>query len=431
MRMKKSIHAVKYIFAVWAVVVAAALPWAVTSAAHAEEAKPAAVAVVRADGENAAPTVTIAAAGEEFVYRDEYIEPTDFTVVEQIRTRRINAPLKEKFELVDKYLAKGADYKTALSVCFPRLAATVGAASERVYKPATDAEVTYRAERFTVSREKCGIAVDESRLYASIYYTLKFAGGGEVVAPTTVLQPSVTASMIRAELNVRGRYTTEYASSTASRAHNVELALRKLDGACIKPGESLSFNRTVGERTAENGFESAKIIVDGKYTDGVGGGVCQASTALYNAALLAGLPAAANAHSICPSYCPPGLDAMISGYSDLVVKNTTGGTVRIAVHFENRSATVTVYGVKSTVRIVPESVVVKRIEHESIEQTDTEHKYFDATASCGDRQLVAVGKDGYMSETYLNYYENGVLTRRDKIRADTYKPTPQVIAVAP
>lgn len=382
------------------------------------------------EGEKIA-TVVISAGGKEFTYRDEHIVPTDFTVDEEIRNRRINADIPNKFELVDKYLAKGADYKTALEVCFPLLKNTVNAVAEYVYTPALDAAVVYKNKRFGVTPEKSGIAIDENRLYASIYYTLKFGGGGEVIVPTKVLLPAVTAAELNAELCVRGSYTTEYSSSTAARAHNVELALSKIDGASIEPGQSLSFNQTVGARTESNGFKSAKIIVDGKYTDGVGGGVCQASTAVYNAALLAGLTAAANAHSICPSYCPPGLDAMISGYSDLVLTNTTDRTVRISVITSGRAATVKIYGIKNECRIVPESVVVKCIKHENVETVDTKLQYFDSTAVSGDRRLVSSGKDGYVSETYLNYYNKSGLIRRVKIRTNEYKSIPQVIAVAP
>lgn len=377
------------------------------------------------------PVITITANGKRFTYKDEKIEPTDFTVAEEIRKRRINAPLKEKIELVDRYLSKGANYKTALNTCFPLLERTVNKVADFVFIPSEDADVEYKNKRFTTVAHKNGRELDEDRLYASIYYNLKYAGGGTVAAPLNVTVPSVKLSDIKEELNVISRYTTEYTTSAAGRAHNVALAIEKFDGLEIPPGESLSFNKTVGERTEKNGFKSAKIIVDGKYTDGVGGGVCQASTAVYNAALMAGLSCSANAHSICPSYCPPGLDAMISSVSDLVITNTTGRTVRISTVTNGKTSSVRFYGVPTEFDIEPESVVVKRIEHAQTEQTDTEHKYFPSDAVSGDRQLVALGKDGYVSETYLKYYKNGELVKRVKIRTNEYKAVPQVIAVAP
>lgn len=375
--------------------------------------------------------IIIVAGGKSFTYRDEPIAPSDFTVEEQIRDRRINAPLGEKLELVDKYLSKGADYQTALGVCFPLLDRTVELAARHVYVQAVDADVEYKNKTFKVVPHKNGAEIDKNKLYAGIYYNLKYSGGGRITAHVRSVTPAVTTELIRSELFMRGEYATEYYSSTAARAHNVSLALEKFDGISIAPGESASFNRTVGPRTEENGFKKAKIIVDGKYTDGVGGGVCQASTALYNAALLAGLTCNANAHSICPSYCPPGLDAMISSVSDLVITNNTDRTVRISACVEGKKATVKIYGQQNEYTVVPESVVIKCIRHEQIEQSDTERKYFDADAVSGDRQLVALGKDGYISETYLKYYKNGELIKRVKIRTNEYIPTPQIIAVAP
>ncbi len=376
-------------------------------------------------------TLTVVADGKSFTYRDEKITPSDFTVAEQIERRAINAPLEKKIELVDRYLSKGADYKTALGVCFPLLVRKVDEIAEYLYIAPTDAKVSYTNKQFFVSAEKTGRALDETRLYAGLYCNLKFAGGGKVSASTVKLMPEVTREMLKSELILRGRYCTDFSASTAARAHNVALALGKYDGLTIAAGESVSFNALVGERTESNGFKSAKIIVDGKYTDGVGGGVCQASTAVYNAALLAGLDCAANAHSICPSYCPPGLDAMISGFSDLVITNLTGRAARISVRIYGNKATVDVYGVMPEYRIVPESVVVNTVACEVTENVDTERKYFDDTAQSGDRLLVSPGKDGVTSETYLNYYKNGKLVRRSKVRTNYYKPTPRVIAVAP
>ena len=373
----------------------------------------------------------ITANGAKYVYVDEKLTPSDFTVEQEITLRRINAPLEQKIELVDLYLSHGADHKTALGVCFPRLVRLIGGIAEKMYVPPEDASVVYDGGKFRVKNERRGAELDESKLYASIYCCFKFSGGGSVTAEKRTVEPEVTAGMIKPHLTLRGSYSTDYASSLAGRKHNIRLALGKLDGIAIMPGETLSFNKTVGPRTEENGFQSAKIIVDGAYTDGVGGGVCQASTAVYNAALVAGLSCTANAHSICPSYCPPGLDAMISSVSDLLITNPTEHPVYISVKSTDSGATVFVYGEKRNYDVVPESVIVKRVEFTTQEVVDSEHKYFDGAYEQGDRRLVSPGKDGVSSETYLNYYSGKKLIRRELLRKNEYKSVPQVIAVAP
>ncbi len=376
-------------------------------------------------------TVTITANGKNFIYKDTKIVPSDFTVAEQIENRRINEPLDKKLELTDVYLSHGADYKTALDVCFPLLKRTVAQAADYLYISPADAYVKASDGKVTVISEKQGRILNENKLYAAIYCVLKYSGGGNVKAYTDRVEPKVTESELRNELYLRGFYTTDFSGSTADRAHNVRLAVKKTDGAVISPGETLSFNGTVGPRTAENGFKTAKIIIDGKYTDGIGGGVCQASTAVYNASLSAGLHCAANAHSICPSYCPAGLDAMISSASDLLITNTTTHNIYITSKTSGGKATVYVYGEKPEFTVTPESVITGTVPYETVEQTDNEGKYFDADAVKGDRLLVTPGKEGCKSETYLVYRKNGVIHSRVKIRENEYKSLPRVIAVAP
>lgn len=376
-------------------------------------------------------TVTITANGKNFVYNDTKIVPSDFTVAEQIENRRINEPLNKKLELIDVYLSHGADYKTALDVCFPLLKRTVAQAADYLYICPVDAQVKATGGKVTVISEKPGRILNENKLYAGIYCVLKYSGGGNVKAYTDRVEPKVTEAELRKELYLRGTYTTDFSGSTADRAHNVRLAVKKTDGAVIPPGETMSFNGTVGPRTASNGFKTAKIIIDGKYTDGIGGGVCQASTAVYNASLVAGLHCAANAHSICPSYCPAGLDAMISSASDLLITNTTTHNIYITSKTAGGKATVYVYGEKPEFTVTTESVITETVPYETVEQTDDDGKYFDADAIKGDRLLVSPGKEGCKSETYLVYSKNGTVHSRVKIRENEYRSLPRIIAVAP
>lgn len=117
------------------------------------------------------------------------------------------------------------------------------------------------------------------------------------------------------EFRTGGRYT--------NRAHNVALAAKLLDGAVIEPGETLSFNDTVGERSAERGFRNAPVIANGRIRQGLGGGVCQVSTTLHLAALTTGLEIVEHrTHSRTSSYAAAGLDATVAwGTIDYVVRN--------------------------------------------------------------------------------------------------------------
>ncbi len=373
----------------------------------------------------------VIADGKTFTYTDEQIAASDFTVAEEIENRRINMPLSVKIELVDEYIRRGADYKTALSVCFPRLDKLVKEVSDAVYEPPVDSHAEYVGGVFKATREKYGRRLDENRLYASIYYCIKYGVKNTVNAATVKIEPNLTQDDLQRNLVKRSEFTTDYSTSTPDRAHNVELAVKKLDGVRLAAGDTLSFNALVGARTVENGYRKAKVIIDGKYADGVGGGACQASTAAYNAALLAGLKCNANSHTICPSYCPPGLDAMISSASDLTIVNDTGSDVYFSVRTDGSRATVKVVGAPREYDYVPESVVVRTIPFAETETTDEERKYFDESAVSGDRILISPGRNGYESETYLNCVKNGTVVKRVLLRRNFYSSTPRITVVAP
>lgn len=146
------------------------------------------------------------------------------------------------------------------------------------------------------------------------------------------------------------RYSTTLEGRTGSQRHNAMLALEKLDGAVIKPGEVFSFNRRVGSFSRDQGYRKAPVSYNGQLIDSWGGGVCQASTTLYNAALLAGLEIVErNRHRFAPTYVPPGRDAAVAfdtidlqfrnPYSHPIYLNASLNGERIDVSFVGREGT--------------------------------------------------------------------------------------------
>lgn len=174
---------------------------------------------------------------------------------------------------------------------------------------------------------------------------------GDAAPPTLALPYREKAAAITADAlsqvdTVLGTYTTSYATSTRNRASNVETAARALNGAVIQPGAVFSFNDTVGPRDAENGFKVAPVISGGQLKPGVGGGTCQVSTTLYNAALLADMAIVLRSHHSLPiHYAPLGRDATVSyGALDLRFRNKTDAPVVIETHAEKRHLTIRLIG---------------------------------------------------------------------------------------
>ena len=147
-------------------------------------------------------------------------------------------------------------------------------------------------------------------------------------------------------LRLRAEFYTNYKSSSAERKNNIALASKSLNNVFVDVGGEFSFNRTVGARTEKRGYQKAKIIVKGEFTEGVGGGVCQVSTTLYNAILLAGLKVTEyHAHSLPVSYVAPSFDAMVnSGSADLRFVNNTHNPIIIKTKADGETLKVQILG---------------------------------------------------------------------------------------
>lgn len=205
-------------------------------------------------------------------------------------------------------------------------------------------------------------------------------------------------------------FTTYFDQNNAARSHNIALCARRLDGTLVPPDGEFSFNAVVGKRTKERGFLQAPVIFDGRFVAGVGGGVCQVSTTLYNAALLAGLCVSeAHAHSLQVGYVRPSLDAMVSEYCDLKIENLTTAPVAFRVSVANGSVTAKVYGRASGYEYKTESVSLAVLPPPQGKIVEGEE---DA--------LLRRSRTGLKSESYLSAYRHGRLAFRKRLRKDVY-----------
>jgi vancomycin resistance protein YoaR len=145
--------------------------------------------------------------------------------------------------------------------------------------------------------------------------------------------------------SIVGSYTTEY-GGIANRIHNVQLVAHLVDGALIAPGATFSFNKTTGDRNAAKGFLEAPVIVNGELTTGLGGGVCQVSTTVFNAAFEAGLKITERTnHALYISHYPQGRDATVDYPSvDLKFVNDTGNWLLLRTFVSSSSLSVNLYG---------------------------------------------------------------------------------------
>ena len=248
-------------------------------------------------------------------------------------------------------------------------------------------------------------------LTASCFLTIKSA----LAMPFYDLRPS--------EIVLRASFSTVYSSSLPERKHNIKLATKSLNNTFIDSFGEFSFNKCVGERSEKRGYKKAKIIVGGEFVDGVGGGVCQVSTTLYNATLLAGLKVIeSHPHSLPVSYVEPSFDAMVnSGYADLKFINTTHNPIIIKAFADGERVIIEIWGEKMQEKYIRKSVVTKilpALEDQVV--LDVEGAYSDLYQ--GEYRQVRYGKQGLLSEGYL-IKVCGKKTEKQKIRSDRYSPT--------
>ncbi len=220
----------------------------------------------------------------------------------------------------------------------------LSAIASQVNIPATDALFQFQNGRVTSFRPSSNgkqLNVDEANnRITQAFHTAEETGQQHitVLMPIETVRPTVATDKANTFgiKELIGSGYSEFAGSTAERIHNVTLAASRLNGVLIKPGETFSFNDTVGDISAATGYQSAWIIKDGRTVLGDGGGVCQVSTTLFRAALAAGLPIVErHAHDYRVHYYEeggfkPGLDATVYGPTyDLKFKNDTPASILI------------------------------------------------------------------------------------------------------
>ncbi|MBR5191948.1 MAG: VanW family protein [Clostridia bacterium] len=232
------------------------------------------------------------------------------------------------------------------------------------------------------------------------------------------------------KLTLRAKFFTSYTTSIEERKCNIKLATKSINGTILDVGEEFSFNKVVGARTEKRGYKTAKIIVGGKFTDGVGGGVCQVSTTLYNAVLLSGLKVTEyHPHTLPVSYVAPSFDAMVNSYTaDLKFVNTTQNPIIIMATADGSNLTFFIYGEPMQSKFIRESVVVERTPKPLPEIIVDEKQEYKELFK-GEEKIIQYGKEGIKSQGKLIEIVNGKKVSVKTIRKDTYLGMQDIIVI--
>ena len=248
----------------------------------------------------------------------------------------------------------------------------------------------------------------------------------EYIIPLKITSPEKTIDKLGKEAfpEKLSEYVTRYDASNKNRSNNLELASKKIDGTIVMPGEIFSYNKTVGERTISAGYKEAAIYSGGKVIDGIGGGICQLSSTLYNAVVYANLEIVSRSnHQFLTSYVPAGRDATVSwGTIDFKFKNTRNYPIKIVSNVKNGLATVKIYGMKEDeeYEIVIESKVTQAIPY-------TVNYIEDSNLEKGKEEIQQYGSNGAKSITYKIFKKNGVEISKSILSNDTYNALERIV----
>ncbi len=290
---------------------------------------------------------------------------------------------------------------------------------EEVHKEVQDAY--YTKEPFTIHPEVEGVDfnLDEAKKILE-------EDKEKYEIPLIITKPKVTILQIGSEAfpDLISTYSTRYDASNIDRSTNLKIACQKINDKVILPGEIFSYNKALGPRTAAAGYKNAKIYENGQVVDGLGGGICQISSTLYNSVLMANMESTERRnHMFVTSYTPAGRDAtVVYGVTDFKFKNTRTYPVKIKANCSNGIATVAIYGIKeeneyqvsfSTKTISTIPYTVKYIDDNSIE--------------AGKEKVYQMGTNGMITETYIIKSLNGKVVSTKLLSKDTYNAMQRII----
>ncbi len=297
---------------------------------------------------------------------------------------------------------------------------------DAVYAVSSDASYKIEDGKVVMTPHVFGVSFDKEQAKQLMDENTKH--GQSFRLPLQISAPSVTTEDIEAKLfsKVIGEHTTTFKTSDVGRSKNIALATHKINGTILAPGEIFSYNDVVGERSYSEGFQTAHVYVNGETVDGIGGGICQVSSTLFNAVVFANLDIVERVnHQLTVSYVPLGRDATVDyGNIDFRFKNTTGNPVKIVGTCEDGTLHMALLGFKEHDN---ETVTFETV---TVGHTDPpERKVDDPTLPLGEEKEESPGSIGYIVDTYKVIHRDGMPDEKIYLCRSNYRGTFRIIHV--
>lgn len=296
-------------------------------------------------------------------------------------------------------------------------------------KEPKNAKLTVNKDKVIIEPDYTGLAINVEGMLLDLEKRLSLQGPITIKIIIEEVEAETTEDDLR-KLRIEkllGEYTTWFNPRKKNRTENIKMAAEAINNYILPPNEEFSFNKIVGPRTKETGYNEAPIILNNKFVPGVGGGVCQVSSTLYNALLRSNLTITErHPHSLPIRYVPKGMDAaVVYGFKDLKFINNTGGHILIKAYSGQGSLTIKLFGpAREDYKIEVLSIVEKTIFPET--------KYVKRPDIVAGQVVVEQqGEVGYVVrvERIIKDKNNNILVHEILTR-DYYPPVEKIIATS-
>ena len=292
-------------------------------------------------------------------------------------------------------------------------------------RPPRDAQITVEDDQVTTVPGLTGITVQIEASVEALKAAVTDPWLQQIELVAELQPPAITAEDLADVEVVLSSHSTPFNPGQIGRTHNLELAMARVNETLLKPGEEFSLNEVVGPRLTKDGYRSAPIFKDGEIVPETGGGVCQVTSTIYNAALLANLEITERHHHSRPVvYCPAGRDATVYfGQLDLRFRNSLSHPILILGGREGNRLWTKLLGSKE------DDYDVKLVRTDIATLSFAVKNRNDPTLEAGKQVVETPGRSGLRVKVFREVYRDDKLLQRQRLHTDTYGPQAQVVRV--
>ena len=332
------------------------------------------------------------------------------------------------YQLKERYLTVNQGSIIPMSINYNkdklnRILAEIAASIDREPR---NAAIQYEGATLHILSETVGLKVEVSATLTDIHNQLNSKLTSLVPLQVSQHFPVIRDSDLIEIDGLVASYTTQFDSKDVNRSQNILLAAKSIHGILVKSGQEFSFNTQVGSRLAQNGYKEAPVFIEGKLVPDFGGGVCQVSSTLYNAVLLADMEVIERTpHFRPPGYVPLGQDATVAdNLLDFRFKNSGTSNIYIASEVFGNQLTIFVFGKR---RIDSPEVRIFAADTKIIEPNTIIKQ--DPNLELGKQLIESEGQKGFFVTTYRVKSINGHEIKREFLASDEFKSVDHIIRV--